>query len=238
MHMYDVENGFWGGHGIVGAQVPLGTGLAFAQHYNKEKAVTYAMYGDGAANQGQIFEAMNMAKLWKLPVIYVCENNQYGMGTSTSRAAAESEFYTRGHYVPGIKVNGMNVLAVREACRAAREYAIENGPIVLEMKTYRYQGHSMSDPGTTYRTRDEVQGVRKREDAIDFVKNLILDNGFATEKDLKGIEKAARAKVDAAVEVCKSTSWPSDDELFSDVYQGPHGPIRGADLGIQYHPKA
>merc|ERR1712159_381652 len=159
MHMFARD--FYGGNGIVGAQVPLGAGVAFAHKYKKQGNVCVSLFGDGAANQGQNFEAYNIAKLWKLPVIFVCENNQYGMGTSNDRSSASTEYFSRGDYIPGIRVDGMDVLAVKEATAFAREYALEHGPVMMEMKTYRYHGHSMSDPGTSYRTRDEIKAVRQ-----------------------------------------------------------------------------
>lgn len=218
MHFYKKDSGFYGGHGIVGAQVPLGVGLAFAQKYNKEDTVTFALYGDGAANQGQLFEALNMAALWDLPAILVCENNHYGMGTAEWRAAKSPAYYKRGDYVPGLKVDGMDVFAVKEACRFAKEYAVKNGPIILEMDTYRYHGHSMSDPGSTYRTRDEISGVRQERDPIERVRKLLLSHDIANEKELKDIEKEVRKEVDDAIAKAKESSMPDPSELFTNIY--------------------
>ncbi|CAN1151328.1 hypothetical protein LINPERPRIM_LOCUS28318 [Linum perenne] len=203
MHFYKKEAGFYGGHGIVGAQVPLGCGLAFAQKYNKDENVTFALYGDGAANQGQLFEALNISALWDLPIILVCENNHYGMGTAEWRAAKSPSYYKRGDYVPGLKVDGMDVLAVKQACKFAKEHVLKNGPMILEMDTYRYHGHSMSDPGSTYRTRDEISGVRQERDPIERVRKLVLAHDIATEKELKEIEKDARKEVDEAIAQAK-----------------------------------
>ncbi|KAF3617343.1 Pyruvate dehydrogenase E1 component subunit alpha, mitochondrial [Capsicum baccatum] len=218
MHFYKKEGGFYGGHGIVGAQVPLGIGLAFAQKYSKEEYVTFAMYGDGAANQGQLFEALNMAALWDLPAILVCENNHYGMGTAEWRAAKSPAYYKRGDYVPGLKVDGMDVFAVKQACKFAKEHALKNGPIILEMDTYRYHGHSMSDPGSTYRTRDEISGVRQERDPIERIRKLILAHDIATEKELKDIEKEKRKIVDEAIAKAKESPMPDPSELFTNVY--------------------
>ncbi|XP_073303996.1 pyruvate dehydrogenase E1 component subunit alpha, mitochondrial-like [Primulina huaijiensis] len=218
MHFYKKSGGFYGGHGIVGAQVPLGCGLAFAQKYNKDESVTFAMYGDGAANQGQLFEALNMAALWDLPAILVCENNHYGMGTAEWRAAKSPAYYKRGDYVPGLKVDGMDALAVKQACRFAKEHVLKNGPIILEMDTYRYHGHSMSDPGSTYRTRDEISGVRQERDPIERIRKLILSHDIATEKELKDTEKEVRKEVDEAIAKAKESPLPDSSELFTNIY--------------------
>ncbi|KAF4391652.1 hypothetical protein F8388_005417 [Cannabis sativa] len=218
MHFYKKEFGFYGGHGIVGAQVPLGCGLAFAQKYSKDEAVSFAMYGDGAANQGQLFEALNISALWDLPAILVCENNHYGMGTAEWRAAKSPAYYKRGDYVPGLKVDGMDALAVKQACKFAKEHALKNGPIILEMDTYRYHGHSMSDPGSTYRTRDEISGVRQERDPIERIRKLILSHDIATEKDLKDTEKEVRKEVDEAIAKAKESPMPDTHELFTNIY--------------------
>ncbi|TKY69773.1 Pyruvate dehydrogenase E1 component subunit alpha [Spatholobus suberectus] len=218
MHFYKKESGFYGGHGIVGAQVPLGCGLAFAQKYCKDETVTFALYGDGAANQGQLFEALNIAALWDLPAILVCENNHYGMGTAEWRAAKNPAYYKRGDYVPGLKVDGMDVLAVKQACKFAKEHALKNGPLILEMDTYRYHGHSMSDPGSTYRTRDEISGVRQERDPIERVRKLLLSHDIAAEKELKDIEKEVRKQVDEAIAKAKESPMPDPSDLFTNVY--------------------
>mmetsp|Transcript_14726 Transcript_14726/g.41462 ORF Transcript_14726/g.41462 Transcript_14726/m.41462 type:complete len:404 (+) Transcript_14726:232-1443(+) len=220
MHMYKKEHNFFGGCGIVGAQIPLGAGLAFKHKYSGEKNVAFAMYGDGAANQGQKYEALNMAGLWDLPVIFVCENNHYGMGTATWRGSKSPAFYTRGDYVPGMKVDGMDVLAVKQACAFAKEYAVENGPIILEMDTYRYHGHSMSDPGSTYRTRDEVSATRQERDPIERVRKLILSLDIGVEAaDLKQIEKTVKKEIDSIVEEAKADPYPANEELTKNIYK-------------------
>ncbi|CAD5212293.1 unnamed protein product [Bursaphelenchus okinawaensis] len=217
MHMY--ERNFYGGNGIVGAQIPLGAGLAFAQKYRNERNVSYALYGDGAANQGQFFETVNMAQLWKLPCIFICENNGFAMGTSATRGAASTDYYTRGDFVPGIWVDGMDVLTVREAIHFAREYCIAGkGPLVLELATYRYVGHSMSDPGTSYRTREEVQEVRKHRDAIVGFKDKIVTAGLANDEELKQIEKDVRVAVDEAVKQSISDPELPLEALYSDLF--------------------
>ena len=218
MHMY--TKNFFGGNGIVGAQVPLGLGLAYAHKYNNKPNVSFSLYGDGAANQGQVFEAFNMAKLWKVPAVFCCENNKYGMGTAASRASALTEYYKRGQYIPGLKVNAMDAIAVYQASRFAKEYALEHGPIVLEYETYRYGGHSMSDPGTTYRTREEIQKVRNQRDPVNMLRARILDLEIATEAELKAIEKSARDFVAAEAEKAKAAPAPpaTTEYLFSDIY--------------------
>jgi len=203
MHMYN--NNFYGGNGIVGAQVPLGAGIAFAIKYKGTDNVCLALYGDGAANQGQLFEAYNMAKLWDLPCIFICENNGYGMGTSAERAAASTDYYTRGDYIPGIWVDGMDVLAVKEATKFAAEWCRSGkGPLVMEAATYRYHGHSMSDPGTSYRTRDEIQEVRQSRDPITGFKEKILDKNLATAEELKKIDIAIKKEVDELTKMART----------------------------------
>jgi len=235
MHIFHCKNNFFGGNGIVGAQVPVGAGIAFALKYHEKPNICIAAYGDGAANQGQVYEAFNMAALWKLPVVFVCENNKYGMGTSAQRAAAVQEFFTRGDYIPGLKVDGMDVLAVREAMKFAKDFSLKNGPILLEMNTYRYVGHSMSDPGTSYRTRNEVSKVRETRDPINAVKTRLINNEIATEEEVKAIEKEAKAEIDAAVNAAKEAPEPELEESYTEVLQ-ELVPVRGRELGEMYSP--
>lgn len=219
MHMYGPN--FYGGNGIVGAQVPLGAGLAFAHKYRNDNGATFALYGDGALNQGQVFESYNMAKLWDLPVVFCCENNKYGMGTAALRSSALTEYYKRGQYIPGLKVNGMDVLACYQASKFAKDWASSGkGPLVLEYETYRYGGHSMSDPGTTYRTREEVQHMRLRNDPIAGLKARMIEMDIATEEEIKAYDKKARKYVDEQVQLAESDPAPeaSFDILFEDVY--------------------
>lgn len=217
MHMY--TKNFYGGNGIVGAQVPLGVGIAFAQKYQGTDGICVALYGDGAANQGQVFEVFNMAKLWDVPCIFVCENNGYGMGTSAERASANTSYYTRGDYVPGIWVDGMDVLAVREATKYAVQHCTSGkGPIVLEAATYRYSGHSMSDPGTSYRTRDEIQEVRQTRDPITSFKEKITSTNLISPEDLKKLEGEIRAAVDEATKKAKVDKEIGVEELTADIY--------------------
>ncbi|HEY8353117.1 MAG TPA: pyruvate dehydrogenase (acetyl-transferring) E1 component subunit alpha, partial [Sphingomonadales bacterium] len=220
MHMFSLEHNFFGGHGIVGAQVPLGTGLAFADRYRGDDAITVTYFGDGAANQGQVYEAFNMAELWKLPVLYVIENNQYAMGTSVNRSSAENELYRRGESfrIPGRQVDGMNVLAVKAAADEAVQWIrAGNGPMLLEMKTYRYRGHSMSDPAK-YRSKEEVQKMRAEHDPIDQLKRRILDAGAASEDDLKEIDREVKAVVAEAADFAQTSPEPEVGELYTDVY--------------------
>lgn len=217
MHMFSREKNFYGGHGIVGAQIPLGTGLGFAHQYREDGGIAVCYFGDGAANQGQVYESYNMASLWKLPVLYVIENNKYAMGTSQSRAAA-GELFERGraYGIPGEKVDGMDVVAVRTAALKAVEHIRGgNGPMILEMDTYRYRGHSMSDPAK-YRTKEEVQGVKDDNDAITALKALLL-GGDLTEDELKKIDKDIKAVVNEAAEFAQQSPEPDPSELWTDI---------------------
>jgi len=219
MHMFSREKNFFGGHGIVGAQVPIGTGLGFAHHYRGNGAISVTYLGDGAINQGQVYESFNMASLWKLPVVYVIENNRYGMGTSIDRASARTDFFHRGmaYGIQGEQVDGMNVLAVHEAGLAATEHARSGqGPIILEMMTYRYRGHSMSDPAK-YRTREEVNRVRAEHDPIDQTRQRLLDGG-TTEAALKEIDGVVRGLVAEAAQFAQDCPEPDPAELWTDVW--------------------
>ena len=218
MHMFSREKNFYGGHGIVAAQVPIGAGLAFAHKYKGDGGVNMAYLGDGAANQGQVYETFNMSALWKLPVIFVIENNQYGMGTSVSRAAAGLDLADRGkaYGIPGLQVDGMDVLAVRAAAREALDFCRSGkGPFILEMKTYRYRGHSMSDPAK-YRTRDEVDAMRKQHDPIEQLRDLLLREG-GDEAGLKQIDQRVKAAVTDAANFALASSEPEAGELFTDI---------------------
>ena len=218
MHMFSVPHRFYGGHGIVGAQVPLGSGLAFAHKYRGDGGLCVAYFGDGAANQGQVYEAFNMAELWSLPIVYVIENNQYAMGTSVNRSSAEDQLYRRGESfrIPGLQVDGMDVLAVRGAMAVALEWVRGGkGPILLEMKTYRYRGHSMSDPAK-YRTREEVNAMKESSDPIERAKRELVELG-AKEDDLKALDKAIRQRVADAADFAESSPEPPLAELHTDV---------------------
>ena len=219
MHMFSREKNFFGGHGIVGAQVPIGTGLAFASRYRENHAVTLTYFGDGAANQGQVYEAFNMAELWKLPVVYVIENNQYAMGTSVERSSAQAQLWRRGasFNIPGNEVDGMDVDAVLAAGRRAVQWARSGkGPIILEMKTYRYRGHSMSDPAK-YRTREEVQNVREKRDPIEHYAQRLVARGMTTDEELKTIDKETRQVVNLAAEFATESPEPAVTELYTDM---------------------
>ena len=220
MHMFSKEKHFYGGHGIVGAQVPLGAGLAFADKYLENGRVTFAYFGDGASNQGQVYESFNMAALWKLPVVFVIENNQYAMGTAQKRSTSSPEIYTRGTAfgIPGEAVDGMDVLAVKEAGEKAVAHCRSGeGPYILEIKTYRYRGHSMSDPAK-YRTREEVQKMREERDPIEQVRALLLTGKHATEDDLKAIDKEIKDVVNKAADFAKESPEPALEELWTDIY--------------------
>lgn len=219
MHMFSVEKNFYGGHGIVGAQVPIGAGLGFANKYLENGAVSLAFFGDGAANQGQVYETFNMAELWDLPVIFVIENNQYAMGTSVERSSAETELYKRGisFGIEGVQVDGMDVLAVKAAGEKAIKHARSGkGPMILEMKTYRYRGHSMSDPAK-YRTREEVKEVRSESDPIDMVKERLIEEGWADHDSLKAIDKEIKSIVSDAADFALESPEPDPAELYTDV---------------------
>jgi pyruvate dehydrogenase E1 component alpha subunit len=221
MHMFSVEKGFYGGHGIVGAQVPLGTGLAFASKYRGNDNVSLTYFGDGASNQGQVFESFNMAKLWKLPVIFIIENNQYGMGTSVARASATTKLHKRGlsHDLPGQQVDGMDVRAVKSAGEKAVEWCrTGNGPTILEMLTYRYRGHSMSDPAK-YRSKEEVEKIRSEQDPIEQVRQRLISKKWANEDALKKIDTEVRAIVNEAAEFATHDAEPDPSELYTDVYR-------------------
>ena len=219
MHMFSLEKNFYGGHGIVGASAPLGSGLAFANKYRGNDRICLTYFGDGAANQGQVYESFNMAKLWDLPVIYVIENNKYGMGTSIERSSATTDFSQRGasFAIPGEQVDGMDVRAVKAAADKAVERARKGGgPYILEMLTYRYRGHSMSDPAK-YRTREEVQKVRQDRDPIEQVKKRIIADGIASEDELKAIDKEVKAIAANAAEFAQADSEPDPTELYTDI---------------------
>ena len=225
MHMFAPN--FYGGNGIVGAHVPVGAGIAFSHKYKGEKNATFDLYGDGAANQGQVFEAYNMAKLWDLPCVFCCENNKYGMGTSAHRASALADYYKRGQYIPGLKINGMDILAVYQGSRFAKNWCAEGrGPLVLEYETYRYGGHSMSDPGTSYRTREEVQNMRTRSDPIAGLKSVLLELNIASEDEIKAYDKEARNYVNEQTALAEKDAAPEPrmDILFEDIY------VRGSEV--------
>ena len=219
MHMFSIEKGFFGGHGIVGAQVSLGTGLAFSNHYRENGNVSLTYFGDGAANQGQVYESFNMAELWKLPVVYIIENNKYAMGTAVNRASAQTDFSRRGvsFNIPGEQVDGMDVRAVKAAGERAVEFARSGkGPYILEMLTYRYRGHSMSDPAK-YRSKEEVQKMRTEHDPIEQVRARLLEKKWASEDELKAIDAEIRDVMNAAADFASHDPEPDPSELYTDV---------------------
>ncbi len=220
MHMFSKERHFYGGHGIVGAQVPLGAGLALSDKYKGNDNVTFAYFGDGAANQGQVYETYNMAELWSLPVVFVIENNQYAMGTSVKRSTKSTTLFGRGlaYGIPGEQVDGMDVLAVKAAGeKAVAHCRAGNGPYILEMMTYRYRGHSMSDPAK-YRTREEVQKMKDEKDAIEHVRDLLIGGNLSTEDELKIIDRDIKAIVNESAEYAKDSPEPDLSELWNDIY--------------------
>ncbi|GIX17186.1 MAG: pyruvate dehydrogenase E1 component subunit alpha [Rhodothalassiaceae bacterium] len=238
MHLFAAGRRFYGGHGIVGAPAPLGTGLAFAARYRGEDAVSLTFFGDGAANQGQVYESFNMAVLWKLPVVYIIENNHYAMGTSVDRASGQKDLHKRGESlgVPGMLVDGMNIFKVRAAAEEAIGYVRSGrGPILVEVKTYRYRGHSMSDPAK-YRPREEVEEVRAHHDPIDFLRLRMLEAGIA-EDEIRAIEKEVKAEIEDAADFARNASEPELEELYRDVWVGeaeplPRWPALVTDKGI------
>ena len=220
MHMFNSTGKFYGGHGVVGAQVPIGTGLAFAEKYNGTSNICFTFLGDGAVNQGQVYEAFNMAALWSLPVIYVIENNEYSMGTSLARSTAMTDLYKKGQSfaIPGMQADGMDVDAVYNATVQAAEFVrAGNGPVIIEVKTYRYRGHSMSDPAN-YRSKDEVEEYKQRDPVL-IIKDLILANNYASEDQVKEIEKKVKVKIAKTAEYATSEPLPGEDELYTDIYK-------------------
>jgi len=219
MHMFSREKNFFGGHGIVGAQVSLGTGMAFAHQYNKDGGVTLAYMGDGAANQGQVFESFNMASLWKLPVLYIVENNHYAMGTSTKRHAAGQEFFNRGSIfgIPGKRVDGMDVEAVYAAGLEALDYVRSGkGPYILEMDSYRYRGHSMSDPGK-YRDKEEVDGVKEQRDPIQQLRERLVAQKVLSDEEIKVMEQEIKRIVQDSAKFALESPEPDAGELYTDI---------------------
>ncbi len=219
MHLFDLERHFYGGHGIVGASVPIGAGLAFADKYRGTNNVTYCYFGDGAAHQGQVYESFNMAKLWNLPVLFIIENNHYAMGTSQKRSSSSDDLSKRGvgFNIPGVKINGMNIFEVIKEGQKAVDYVRSgNGPILVEMDTYRYRGHSMSDPAT-YRSKEELN-CKKEEDPIDGLREYILKNKIADESEIKKIDDSIKTEVTEIVEFAKNSPEPDESELMTEIY--------------------
>jgi len=225
MHFY--KENIYGGYGIVGSQVPIGAGIAFACKYLKSDKISVALYGDGAANQGQIYEAFNMAKLYNCPVIFICENNQFAMGTSIERSSGAHEFYNRGQYIPGIKIDGQDLPSVLAGTRYAAEWCRNgNGPIVLEYETYRFFGHSMSDPGLSYRTRDEIKEKRQHSDPIQIFKHKIIDSKLVPESDLADIETECLREIDDIEKQLENEAEPSEEIFDKDIYVDYTGDLK------------
>lgn len=219
MHLFDLEKHFYGGHGIVGASVPIGAGLAFADKYKGNNNVTYCYFGDGAAHQGQVYESFNMAKLWNLPVLFIIENNHYAMGTSQKRSSSSDDLSKRGigFNIPGVKINGMDIFEVICEGRKAVDYVRSgNGPILVEMDTYRYRGHSMSDPAT-YRSKEELNS-KKEQDPIDALRCHILSNKIASESEIESIDNKVKDEVSEIVEFAKNSPEPDESELLTEIY--------------------
>ena len=237
MHLYHRKNNFYGGNGIVGAQTPVGAGLAFAQKYKGENHISFACYGDGAANQGQLSEAINMAALWKLPIVFVCENNHFGMGTPANRSSADFDYFTRGQFVPGIRVDGMNVLAVREATRHVASWVrAGNGPCLMEFDTYRYSGHSMSDPGYGYRSKEEVKAIQTARDPIEALYSIMVSANMITPEEREALVKEVRKYVEGDMAAADKAPLPNLDEMYTDVYADNSEEIRGVLFGTGYDP--
>ena len=221
MHIFDLKNNFFGGHGIVGAQVPIGAGLAFANKYKKNKSLSVTFFGDGALHQGQVYETFNMASLWKLPTIFIVENNEYAMGTSVARASSIADLHKRGDAfnIKNAKVDGMDVFAVKQAMDEAVKYVREeNGPYFLEVKTYRYRGHSMSDPAT-YRTKEELNDMKDNKDPVVNLQKYIVNEKIATTEQLDKIHKDVNNQIKDVIDFCENSSEPSPEELYTDVYK-------------------
>ncbi|KAK9903407.1 hypothetical protein WJX75_004838 [Coccomyxa subellipsoidea] len=232
MHLYKKEHNFYGGEGIVGTHIPLGAGLGLAHKIRNDGHVAFALYGDGAANQGQVAEAYNIAAIWDIPVVFVIENNHYGMGTSDRRASKSAQYYTRGDYIPGVWVDGMDALSVKSATAFAKQHVLQHGPLMLEMDTYRYHGHSISDPGSTYRTRDEIQGIRRARDPIEHIRTLLQEHSFADSSELKRIEKEIKKDVADSIEEAKKDAYPPIENLWLNIYKdGLGAKLRGMEMG-------
>eukprot|EP00249_Psilotum_nudum_P009817 c22172_g1_i2 orf=226-1437(-) len=224
MHLYKKENNFYGGWGIVGTPPPLGAGIALAHKYQNRNSVVAAIYGDGAENQGQVYETKSMAALWNLPMIFLVENNHYGMGTAEQRASKKITYFDRVSYIPGIKVDGMDIFSVKQGLLFCKEHCMEGkGPIVMECDTYRYHGHSMSDPGSSYRTRDEIKGVRKARDPIEHLKRIILEKKIANQNELKDIDGNVKGEVEKSLKKSEEASPPQEEDLFTNFYKKDAG---------------